>query len=158
MNTYYQYETLAFSFTADPPEGSQALADLSAVFESDGNKIAVSGFYAGNSRYIVRFLPKTAGKWHVKISGAAEYEGTFTVLPTRTGSHGMVKASGTRFIYEDGTPGLFFGTTVYALTHQPEPLIHETMETLKSAPFNKIRLCVFPKDYRFNHNEPEYGK
>lgn len=79
MNTYYQYETLAFSFTAD-------------------------------------------------------------------------------FIYEDGTPGLFFGTTVYALMHQPEPLIHETMETLKSAPFNKIRLCVFPKDYRFNHNEPEYGK
>lgn len=156
MNTFYQYETLELDFTVAPPAASQALADISAVFESDGNKTVISGFYAGNSRYIIRFLPKTAGTWHVLVSGAVEYEGTFTVLPARKGSHGIVKASGTRFVYEDGTPVLFFGTTVYALMHQPEALIDETMETLKSAPFNKIRLCVFPKDYRFNHNEPEH--
>ena len=25
---------------------------------------------------------------------------------------------------------------------------------LRTAPFNKLRLCVFPKDYDYNHNEP----
>ena len=28
------------------------------------------------------------------------------------------------------------------------------MESLKAAPFNKVRFCVFPKHYDFNHNEP----
>ena len=28
------------------------------------------------------------------------------------------------------------------------------MENLKTAPFNKVRFCVFPKYYDFNHNEP----
>ena len=30
------------------------------------------------------------------------------------------------------------------------------MQTLSQAPFNKIRMCVFPKHYDFNHNEPKY--
>lgn len=40
--------------------------------------------------------------------------------------------------------------------HQNSALIDETMQTLARAPFNKIRLCVFPKHYRYNTNEPEY--
>jgi hypothetical protein len=30
----------------------------------------------------------------------------------------------------------------------------QTLQTLQSGPFNKIRMCVFPKHYRFNANEP----
>jgi hypothetical protein len=32
----------------------------------------------------------------------------------------------------------------------------KTLETLKHAPFNKMRMCVFPKDYTFSRNEPPY--
>ena len=38
---------------------------------------------------------------------------------------------------------------------QPGDAVQEqTLETLKKAPFNKIRMCVFPKDYAYNENEP----
>jgi hypothetical protein len=35
-------------------------------------------------------------------------------------------------------------------------LEEQTMATLDSAPFNKVRMCVFPKDYIYNKNEPVY--
>src|SRR5206468_5266630 len=31
-----------------------------------------------------------------------------------------------------------------------------TLATLRDAPFNKLRMCVFPKHYLFNENEPEF--
>jgi len=48
------------------------------------------------------------------------------------------------------------GTTIYALAHQDKALIDQTMASLKAAPFNKVRMCMFPKDYRYNHNEPDF--
>src|SRR5947208_2913969 len=35
-------------------------------------------------------------------------------------------------------------------------LAEETLATLSQAPLNKLRMCVFPKSYDFNHNEPEF--
>ena len=32
----------------------------------------------------------------------------------------------------------------------------QTLETLANAPFNKLRMCIFPKDYVYNKNEPIY--
>ncbi|GAI29095.1 unnamed protein product, partial [marine sediment metagenome] len=32
----------------------------------------------------------------------------------------------------------------------------QTLATLKDAPFNKMRMCVFPKSYSYNKNEPEF--
>ena len=68
----------------------------------------------------------------------------------------MVKAVGTQFEYEDGTVFYPFGTTVYALAHQEESLIEETLESLAHSPFNKVRMCVFPKHYQYNNNEPRF--
>ena len=70
--------------------------------------------------------------------------------------HGMVRAVGTHFEYEDGTIFYPFGTTVYALAHQEESLIEKTLHTLKYSPFNKVRMCVFPKHYQYNNNEPQF--
>lgn len=70
--------------------------------------------------------------------------------------HGMVRAVGTHFEYEDGTVFYPFGTTVYALAHQEDRLIAETLDSLKKSPFNKVRMCVFPKHYQYNANEPQY--
>ena len=60
------------------------------------------------------------------------------------------------FAYEDGTPHFSVGTTCYVWNHQGDALEEQTLETLETAPFNKMRMCVFPKHYTFNQNEPEY--
>ena len=60
------------------------------------------------------------------------------------------------FAYADGTPHFSVGTTCYVWNHQGDALEAQTLETLKHAPFNKMRMCVFPKDYLFNKNEPEF--
>jgi hypothetical protein len=60
------------------------------------------------------------------------------------------------FAYADGTPFFQVGTTCYAWVHQGDDLEGETLNTLCRSPFNKIRMCVFPKDYVFNKNEPVY--
>ena len=36
-----------------------------------------------------------------------------------------------------------------------QPHEHATLATLADAPFTKIRMCVFPKHYAYNENEPE---
>jgi len=58
--------------------------------------------------------------------------------------------------YADGTPYKQIGTTCYAWAHQGEALETKTLQTLKAGPFNKIRMCVFPKWYAFNQVEPEH--
>ena len=68
---------------------------------------------------------------------------------------GKVLTKGSRFEYEDGTPYIPFGTTVYALLYQPEYRISETLETLRISPFNKIRFCIFPKYYEYVREEPD---
>ena len=71
-------------------------------------------------------------------------------LPT---AHGPVMVRNQHhFAYADGTPHFPFGTTCYAWVHQSEDLQRQTLETLRTAPFNKIRMCVFPKSYEYNHN------
>lgn len=68
----------------------------------------------------------------------------------------MVQTKGTHFYYESGTPYLPFGTTVYALLYQSKERIRETMETMKNSPFNKIRMCLFPKYLVYNQEEPKH--
>jgi len=58
------------------------------------------------------------------------------------------------FTYEDGTFYRPVGTTCYAWNNQDDDLAARTLHTLSGAPFNKLRMCVFPKHYDFNANEP----
>jgi hypothetical protein len=58
------------------------------------------------------------------------------------------------FAYADGAPYFQVGTTCYAWTHQAEELQEQTLKTLAAAPFNKMRMCVFPKSYTYNKNDP----
>ena len=77
---------------------------------------------------------------------------------TPTGNnHGPVVVFNTFYLrYADGAPYHQFGTTCYAWVHQPNELQEQTLKTLATAPFNKIRFCVFPKSYYVaNTNEPE---
>lgn len=146
MNKYQMFE-LAFG---NLPEGGE----ITAEFVCGSEKKTVPGFYAGNGVYKVRFLPKTAGEYHWKVSGVVSAEGA--EVCEESDLPGMVKADGRAFRYENGKLFHPFGTTVYALISQPDALIEQTMQTLEKSPFNKLRMCVFPKDYDFNKNEPTY--
>ena len=152
----YQYETTELRYTAAPPEGPEAAADLRAVFRMGGKALEVKGFYAGGGEYRIRFLPEEAGTWRYEVSGVVSDRGWICVEPAREGRHGPVRAKGIHLYYADGTPWVGLGTTVYALAHQEEALIDETMETLRTSPFTKVRMCVFPKHYTYNHNEPAH--
>lgn len=147
-----QYEVFEIVLSGKPPKGSEALAEVIAVFGCNGKEWKVRGFYDGNGVYKVRFLPKECGLYQWKITGAVEGEGSEECVCAQ--HHGMVRTEGSHFTYEDGTQYIPFGTTIYALAHQEEDLVEETLESLKNAPFNKVRHCVFPKSYDYNHNEP----
>jgi hypothetical protein len=134
---------------------------FTASFSQDDRSIQVNGFYDGEGIYRVRFMPDITGTWAYHTASNLDTldgkEGRFEVTPPSKNNHGPVRVANTyHFAYADGTPYKQIGTTCYAWTHQGEALEEQTLATLKSAPFNKMRMCVFPKHYHFNENEPEF--
>lgn len=144
-----------FELTLRGPEPAvPARADLYADFtEPDGAVRTVRGFYAGDGVYKVRYLPQKAGPVRYAVRGVLSARGEEEC--SDSAERGIVRAKGTHFEDADGKCFLPFGTTVYALFHQEEERITETLETLRNSPFNKVRTCVFPKSYDYNHNDPE---
>jgi PelA/Pel-15E family pectate lyase len=143
---------------AGPSTGNPFMeVDLSATFRQGTRSIKVPGFYDGDGKYKIRFMPDQLGAWtyetqsnRPELSGKA---GKLDVIAPGAGNHGPVGVRNTRhFAYADGTPYWQVGTTSYAWTHQTEALQAQTLATLSKAPFNKMRMAVFP-----NHddkNEP----
>ena len=81
----------------------------------------------------------------------------FTCVEPSDGNHGPVRVYKDYYLqYADGTPYHQFGTTCYAWAHQGDTMEEQTLKTLAEAPFNKMRMCIFPKDYVYNKNEPVY--
>ena len=148
------YETYELRFQGEELTNNYADIFLTAAFTCGGETRTVKGFYDGNGEFVVRFLPQKAGEYTWKVNGVVEAEGSDICEEAAGDAHGVVKAVDTHFEFEDGTPFLPFGTTVYALPSQEDALVDQTLETLKNAPFNKVRMCVFPKHYDYNHNEP----
>jgi hypothetical protein len=132
---------------------------LSARFTQGARTVAVAGFYDGDGVYRVRFMPDAQGEWRFgtqsnrpELDGV---EGEFACTAPAAGNHGPVHvADPYHFAYADGTPYRPVGTTCYVWNLQGDALEEQTLAALKDSPFNKIRFCVFPKHYRFNHNEP----
>ena len=150
-----QYETFELTFHGSAPSDSEAQPDIQAKITC-GKKIwNIKGFYDGGGVYKVRFLPMKAGTYTWSVSGAVQGAGKEVCISSGT-SHGMVQTENTHFVFQDGTRYLPFGTTVYALAHQPDELVRQTLATLEKAPFNKIRLCLFPKHCDYNNNDPEF--
>ncbi len=134
---------------------------LRAEFRYQHRALEVDGFYDGDGLYRVRFMPDTPGVWtYTTRSNSPELDGRtgqFTCVPPSKGNHGPVGVRNiSHFGYADGTPYFPFGTTCYAWVHQGEELEQQTLKTLRAAPFNKMRMCVFPKDYVYNKNEPQF--
>jgi len=143
-----------------PVEGNPFVAvNLSAQFTHGEKTIEVSGFYDGEGIYRIRFMPDALGEWKYattsNVGTLNGVKGVFVCMAPSARNHGPVRVKDTyHFAYADGTPYYPFGTTCYAWIHQTEELQQQTLKTLASAPFNKMRMCVFPKNYAYNKNEP----
>ncbi len=141
-----------------PSEGNPFTEQsISAVFKSKNETIETAGFYDGQGRYKVRFMPSFVGEYEYEIrtSFGAEEKGSFTVTEPGEGNHGPVHtAEQYHFAYADGTPYYSLGTTCYVFWLQEDEIVEQTFETLKNGPFNKIRFCVFPKHYIHNFKDP----
>jgi hypothetical protein len=134
---------------------------LSAKFINNVDTISVSGFYDGNGSYKIRFMPEKEGKWaYTTLSNDKKLnnkKGNFACTPALKNNHGPVVVKDTfYFAYADNTPHHSFGTTCYGWVHQGDSLADLTLKTLSKGYFNKMRMCIFPKSYDWNNNEPQY--
>lgn len=132
--------------------------ELHATFRLGDIEIRVGGFYDGDGRYVIRFLPPKPGTWEFRTLSTARsldgHAGTITVEPSS--APGPVRVAETfHFAYANGEVYRPVGTTLYAWTHQSQELQEQTLETLEKSAFTKVRMCVFPKAFIFNDNEPE---
>ena len=157
--TVCRYQRYEISLSGPSAGNPFQEVSLTASFWLDGgDTLAVRGFYDGDGRYKIRFMPRTPGDWHYQthsnITKLSHVRGTFRCTDAKT-CHGMVKTAGRAFVYQDGTPYYPVGTTAYAWVHMSKDLQDETVRSLAKAQFNKVRMCVFPKHYSLCKELPE---
>jgi len=152
-----------FELSLRGPSGGNPFMDvkLSAQFRQNDRVFEPEGFYDGDGVYRIRFMPDALGEWtYITKSNRRELDGKkgkFACIKSSLDNHGPVRVHKTwHFAYADGTPYFQVGTTCYAWVHQGNAMEEQTLATLKNAPFNKMRMCVFPKSYAYNKNEPEF--
>jgi Domain of unknown function (DUF5605)/Domain of unknown function (DUF5060)/Protein of unknown function (DUF4038) len=140
-----------------PVDGNPFDTKLSAKFTGDGSTIDVRGFYDGQGIYRIRFSPPKQGAWKYETaSDRAELSGktgAFTCTKPTGNNHGPVVARNIHhFAYLDGTPFFPISTTLYGWVHQrSNELQEQTLATLKSSPFNRIRMMVTPITYAYDN-------
>jgi hypothetical protein len=132
---------------------------LSATFTNNSTKADIQGFYDGNGQYKIRFMPSMEGKWTYLTQSNQKAlngkKGEFICTPPTSQNHGPVVVKDTFYLaYADGKTHHSFGTTCYGWVHQGDSLANLTLKTLSGGYFNKMRMCIFPKDYDWNKNEP----
>ncbi|MHB1355388.1 MAG: DUF5605 domain-containing protein [Anaerolineae bacterium] len=132
---------------------------LEAEFTHGYRHLHIAGFYDGAETYVVRCMPDAEGAWryvtHSNLPALDGHEGEFTCTPATPGNHGPVRViDACHFAYADHIPYHPIGTTCYAWVHQGDALEEQTLATLQQSPFNKMRMCIFPKRYKYNMNEP----
>jgi hypothetical protein len=151
-----------FEIEVDGPSHGNPFVDvdLGATFSDGDRELRVGGFYDGGGTYRIRFMPDSEGTWTFVTSSTARsldrLSGRFVCTPAADGRHGPVRvADGHHFAHADGTRYVPLGTTAYAWTHQPERLRAATRRTLAAGTFTKVRMCLLPKWYLYNTDEPE---
>lgn len=134
--------------------------ELTATFSGPDTTMTVSGFYAGNGVFKVRFMPKTVGKWtyvtHSSLEALDSQQGSFECVSPSAGNHGPVVVDGRyAFKYADGTRYYPIGTTAYDWMHVSADMQKLTVKSLSEARFNKIRMLLFVQNFDPGYPEPE---
>jgi hypothetical protein len=153
-----QWSIFENSYKAKPQGNPFQDISFIAEFRHEGTSITVDGFYDGDNSFKIRFMPTLQGNWtfvtRSNLKALDNKTGSFTCTPAETGIHGPVYVRDTfDFGYADGTPFYPVGTTCYQWVFQGNS--EQTLVTLAKNAFNKIRMCVFPKNYDvYINNEP----
>lgn len=127
------------------------------TFEIDGSKWVLPVFRISENKFRVHFMPNKIGIWQYKIVYKnILISGTFECVKTDEKIHGLVVANQNGFSYSDNSKYIPFGTTCYSWINQDTSLQKTTLSTLAKSPFNKVRMCIFPKSMPYNQNDPEY--
>lgn len=146
-----------------PPDSDKRNAfqiGLNATFKLKAADLVltVNGFYDGGSTYKVRFAPPQEGDWNYAVSSDEPslhgHAGELTATAPTPGDHGPVQSRGFGLVHADGMPHLSIGTTSYQWASKGFDMQRQTLATLKTSPFNKMRMTVFPKWYVYNHANP----
>lgn len=120
---------------------------LRAVFDGEGTRFVVPGFWDGEGAWRVRFMPPAPGRWAWRLEreGQELRRGEVRVRPAGAGNHGPVRVARTHhFDHADGTPFRLIGTTCYLWIYQDAARRAATLRTLSASPFNKVRMLVLP--------------
>jgi hypothetical protein len=154
-----QWDVFELTFPGPSTGNPFVEVQLSGEFSRGDQVFRPQGFYDGSGTYKIRFMPNAAGRWTYATKSNDPnlngHRGGFVCIPAKAGNHGPVYVHNTfHFAYADGTPYRQIGTTCYAWTHQGDTLEEQTLKTLATAPFNKLRMGVFPKRYAWHENEP----
>lgn len=143
------------------PSGGNPFLDmhLTATFRHQNRALTVEGFYDGEGNYKIRFMPDDMGTWTWTTASNAPQlngkSGAFECSAPEEGNRGPVSVRDDyHFGYADGTPYVECGTTCYAWAFQAPETQRQTIETLSHSPFNKLRMCIFPKWYEYNRKDP----
>ena len=156
----WDFAELRFQVDDNPKYFTEA--EFYALFSKGNCQKKVRGFYDDHGVFILRFLAEETGTWqyetHSTVQAIDRQTGAIEVKAPADGVHGLVRVdpqNPLHFAYSDGTPYYPFGTTAYVWHYQTVDVQKETLETLAKAPFNKLRMCVFPKHYDYNLREPK---
>ncbi|TDD26860.1 DUF5060 domain-containing protein [Kribbella turkmenica] len=135
------------------PSDGTPFADvtLRVAYRFRNRVVTVDGFYDGDGVYRARFMPDSEGRWeYVTSSSAPEldgHRGSFECTPPGPGNHGPVGVHGTHhFAYADGTRYDCVGTTCYHWTYESKEIQELTLASLRTAPFDKVRMCLLPTE------------
>jgi hypothetical protein len=140
---------VAFSVRLTPPPASDGSAATTTT------TTAVRGFFDGGNQFKARYMPPALGTWSYRtISNATALDGqsgSFEVVAPRTAlNHGPVivvaspASNSTKLGYADETPFHAVGTTVYGMFGGDANRTARTLASLRTAPFNKVRIMAFP--------------
>lgn len=149
QNKIEKWEVFELSLKG-PSAGNPFIGTTLTGLFSNGDKVyEQEGYYDGNGIYKIRFMPDKEGTWTYITSsnrkGLENNKGSFECTSPSVKNHGPVRVKGDyHFQYEDGTPFYPFGTTIYEWPYQDTQTKNQTIQTLKSSPFNKTRFLAVP--------------
>lgn len=152
-----------FELTLPGPSEGNPFTDVrfGARFSDGTQSFEVEGFYDGDGLYRVRFMPNRPGRWqwhtHSNRWPLTGKSGSFAATAPGPGNHGPVGVRNTyHFAYADGTPFRPIGTTMYSWAHRGERLESLSLQALAGAPFNKVRMLVYPQSAGADRHPPEH--
>lgn len=144
-----------------PAQGNPFLEQrLQGIFTGKNESVVTEGFYDGKGIYRIRFMPSFSGRYSFILKGSfleTTLSGRFVVNEAEAGNHGPVRTANTyHFSYEDGTAFHPVGTIAQGWHLKYDGDIAQSLQTLKSSGFNKVRFSIFPYHDEFNLDDPQY--